>query len=367
MMVVRDRYIRATTLVGFQELVDDAGGDAAALLRAASISETLLTQPDGLMSYNKLGNLLEIASQELSRPSLGLEWSLRTQDHAPNFGPLILLAKFVDTLQEWIDTGLEYWKFHTNAFTMLQLEDEKTGLAALRYTRNSCTFPTRQLTETVLANLCSMTRKVTERPDAKPALIRFQHGRPSDLSYHERAFRCPIEFGSEHDEIVFHPEMLGYKTNGNLKYFKPLVGHYIKSRIQRMPVYDQSMATTIALAIPSIMGMGKCNIEFISESLGLTPKKLQRLLANEDTTFSKIFEIVRKNMACQFLVESDAPVAHIARLLDYSATTPFTLAFKRWTGMSPLEFRKQERFRMNANPPQRLFGLSPALTSLHQD
>ncbi len=48
-------------------------------------------------------------------------------------------------------------------------------------------------------------------------------------------------------------------------------------------------------------------------------------------------------MARQLLLTSDAPVANIAGLLDYSTTAPFTQAFKRWTGMAPLEFRKSER------------------------
>ena len=258
---------------------------------------------------------------------------------------MALLANFVGTLQEWIDTSLQYWTFHTDAFTMEQRTDEATGLAGMRYVRNSLAYPTRQLTEMVLGNICGLASNVVGDPTLGPSLIRFQHSKPKDVSCHERVFRCPIEFGAEHDEIVFDPKYLLYPTSGNLKFFKPLVGYYIRSRIQRMPLYDQSMATTVSLAIPSVIGTGKCNIEFISGSLGLTPKKLQRLLANEGTSFSVILETARQSMARQFLSESEAAVSRIAGLLDYSATAPFSLAFKRWTGKSPLEFRRDERLR----------------------
>ncbi len=345
-MIIRDRYIRATQLIGFQELVEQAGGDTQTLLADAQIEAKALSEPDSLISYRAFGNLIELASQELSRPSLGLEWTLATPAHFPNLGPLALLAHFTSTIQEWIDTSLQYWAYHTDAFILEQRLDEGTGLAALRYCTASLAFPSRQLTEMVLGNTCRLARTVTGHATLYPSLIRFQHNKPRDLSCHERVFNCPIEFGAEHDEIIVDPKYLQYPTNGNFKLFKPLVGYYIKSRIQRMPLYDQSMATTIALAIPSVSGTGKCNIEFISQSLGLTPKKLQRLLAAEGTSFSQILELTRGNMARQFLVESEAPVGRIAGLLDYSTTAPFTLAFKRWTGKSPLEFRKDERPRV---------------------
>jgi AraC-like DNA-binding protein len=349
-MIVHDRYIRATQLIGFQELVEQAGGDALSLLADAQIKAKALSEPDSLISYRAFGNLIEIASQELSRPSFGLEWTLATPAHFPNLGPLALLANFVGTLQEWIETGQQYWRFHTDAFVMDQLTDEKTGDVVMRYVTDTFAFPTRQLTEMVFGNVCCLARHVTGYVDQDPTLIRFQHSKPTDTSAHQRVFRCPIEFGAEHDEIVFDRKYLQYPTNGNFKLFKPLVGYYIKSRIQRIPLYDQSMATTIALAIPSVIGTGKCNIEFISESLGLTPKKLQRLLAAEGTAFSQILETVRGNMARQFLVESEAPVGRIAGLLDYSTTAPFSLAFKRWTGKTPLEFRKDQR-RLDTEKP----------------
>jgi AraC-like DNA-binding protein len=342
-MIIHDRYIRATALIGFQDLVEGAGGNTLTLLADAQIKAKALSEPDRLISYRAFGNLLEIASQQLSRPSLGLEWTLATPAHFPNLGPLALLAKYTGTIQEWIDTALEYWAFHTDAFTLEQRRDEQTGHFALRYKLATIVIPSRQLTEMVLGNIICLARKATDHSTMDPAVIRFQHSRPRDLSCHERVFRCPIEFGAEFDEIVFDPKYLQFPTNGNLKLFKPLMGYYIKHRIERMPIYDQSMATTIAVAIPSVIGTGKCNIEFISESLGLTPKKLQRLLANESTSFSAILETVRVNLARQFLTESEASVARIAGLLDYSTTAPFSLAFKRWTGKTPLEFRKAGR------------------------
>jgi AraC-like DNA-binding protein len=99
----------------------------------------------------------------------------------------------------------------------------------------------------------------------------------------------------------------------------------------------------VELTIPSLIGTGNCNIEFVAEALGTNVKRLQRTLASENTSFSEILEKVRQNMALRLLSESDAPIERIAGLLDYSSTPPFTLAFKRWKGMSPLQYRKKKR------------------------
>ncbi len=110
-----------------------------------------------------------------------------------------------------------------------------------------------------------------------------------------------------------------------------------------MPLYDQSARMTVALAIPSIVGTGNCNIDFVADALGLPVKRLQRQLANEGTNFSELFDDVRRNMAMRLLTESYAPIERIAGLLDYSSTPAFSLAFKRWAGMSPLQYRKKVR------------------------
>ena len=348
-MTAHNRYIRATVLIGLQDLLESSGGDAAALLTEAGIDPKALVEPDSLIPFFKLGALLEVAAQRYGRPSLGLEWVLRSPPHFPNHGPLVLLGHFTGDMQDWCDTALQYWRYHTDAYTMLQRPDERTGHVAFRYQIASPAYPTRQITEMMIGAVICIFRKVGQVEAANPTAMRFQHARPRDLTLHDQVFRCPLEFGAEHDEVVVDPAHLTGSTGGKFRIFKPILGYYIKSRIQSLPLYDQTMATTAALAMRSVMGTGKCNIEFISAMLGLTSKKLQRLLAGEGTTFSDILDAVRIEMARQLLSTSDASVANIAGLLDYSATAPFTQAFKRWTGMTPLEFRKGERGNVAAS------------------
>jgi AraC-like DNA-binding protein len=345
-MLSGDSYIRASVLIGLVELVEKAGGDPLALLDAAKIPRSALNDMDQLISFRSLALMQEMAAQQLNKPSFGLEWSLAIgHDHA-NHGPLILLGKLVHTLGEWIDITARYWRFHTNAFSMPLTVDESTQTATVRYFGDSFAMPGRQIIECTMANVCIMARDVTNNDAARPRVVRFQHSRPRDISVHEQVFRCPIEFDCEHTELEFDAALLSIKTSGNMRLLKSIVGGYLKYRIARLPVYDASMTTTVALAIPSILGTGHCSIDLIAESLGMHTKRLQRALADEGTNFSEILETVRDKMARRLLIDSNMSVERIAGLLDYSSTPPFTLAFKRWTEQTPLAFRKRERQRL---------------------
>jgi AraC-like DNA-binding protein len=342
-MSVKSTYIRATSLIGLRELIEDAGQDPRALLRSANIDPEALDDVDCMISFGALIAMAEAAAIQLKRPSLGLEWSLRLPDHFPNVGPLVLLASFVETLEEFIQVGLKYWRYHTNGFTMQLLDDPSTGLGVFRYHADTSAFSTRQVCEHTLANLCMIARKVTDHPDDNPSLVRFQHSRPRDTSLHEQIFRCPIEFDADHTEYLFEPKILRYETNGRLHLLKPLMNLYVKYRVNRTSTYDGSVSATVSLTLLSVMGSGVFNIDIVAQSLGLSAKTLQRNLSAEGTNFSEIVEQVRKNMACRLLSESNASVERIAGLLEYSGTPPFTLAFKRWTGQTPLNFRSSQQ------------------------
>jgi hypothetical protein len=119
-------YIRGVVMVGFAELVTSAGGDPIALVEKAGFSKDVLSEPDGLISWGRLGVLMELAAVELDKPSFGLDWALSVPSHFPNVGPVPLMAHFVETARELAKSIIQYWRYHTNALA-LQLLDDRTS------------------------------------------------------------------------------------------------------------------------------------------------------------------------------------------------------------------------------------------------
>jgi AraC-like DNA-binding protein len=77
-----------------------------------------------------------------------------------------------------------------------------------------------------------------------------------------------------------------------------------------------------------------------SAIMGISPKKLQRLLRDEGTSFSQVLENFRACKALQLLHETNLPIKTIATNLGYSSSESFNTACKRWFQKSPRRMRQ---------------------------
>jgi AraC-like DNA-binding protein len=342
-MIDSEAYVRAVNFLGFEEIITERGGDFRQLLREAGLREDILSDLDALISFRKHIAFCELAARRINLPELGIVFAVRSAPEYPAIAPMMMLSRFAKNLSEFFQLGVRYLSFHTNAYTFLLLTDAETGTAKLRIAVEIETLPIEILLEAAIGHIAGLARTAAHRPDLNPVAVRFQHRRPADTSLHEALFRCPIEFSAEHTEIEFPKSFLEIPTDGGLRLFRPLMNFYMTERIRRMPFFDRSATATVGLAIPAMMGTGACNIESVADALGQNVKQLQRQLAKENTSFSEILEEKRKSMAKQMLAESSVPIGKIAGLLDYAGPAPFTTAFQRWEGKTPLKFRQVAR------------------------
>mgnify|MGYP001187713430 CR=1 FL=1 len=81
-------------------------------------------------------------------------------------------------------------------------------------------------------------------------------------------------------------------------------------------------------------------IEAVAEQLCMSDRTLKRQLATEGTSFSTIVDEVRYRRAISLLSRTDYSLEQIADELGYSDVANFSRAFKRWSGRSPSNWRK---------------------------
>jgi AraC-like DNA-binding protein len=84
---------------------------------------------------------------------------------------------------------------------------------------------------------------------------------------------------------------------------------------------------------------GECCREAVARRLNLHPRTLVRRLQESGTTYQILLDEMRAQTAKQLLHDTRSPVSRIAASLGYGDPTVFTRAFRRWTGLSPREFR----------------------------
>jgi AraC-like DNA-binding protein len=77
----------------------------------------------------------------------------------------------------------------------------------------------------------------------------------------------------------------------------------------------------------------------VARRLAMTPRTLQRRLAEAGSSFDALRDTARKHAAESYLAETELSIAEVAFVLGFSEPTAFHRAFKRWHKVTPQAFR----------------------------
>lgn len=107
------------------------------------------------------------------------------------------------------------------------------------------------------------------------------------------------------------------------------------------PVGRDSLTESAALLIDNMLDDGEPTIDRLARASGHSRRTLQRMLASEDTSFSKLLDMVRNLRALSQLNSLDASVSAVARQIGYGSPSSLTRAVRRWTGDTPRSVRQK--------------------------
>ncbi|MDR3414544.1 MAG: AraC family transcriptional regulator [Nevskia sp.] len=78
----------------------------------------------------------------------------------------------------------------------------------------------------------------------------------------------------------------------------------------------------------------------VASALNLGPRSLRRRLEEEGTSYRVLTDEVRRILAEELLTSGRLKLEEVSERLGYAEPASFTHAFKRWTGVSPANYRK---------------------------
>jgi AraC-like DNA-binding protein len=84
----------------------------------------------------------------------------------------------------------------------------------------------------------------------------------------------------------------------------------------------------------------RAHMRLVCEATGLTPRTINRRLAQQGTTLRELVNETRYSIARQLLRHTHLPVAEVARVMGYSEAGVFVRAFRQWSGSTPDVWRK---------------------------
>ncbi len=197
----------------------------------------------------------------------------------------------------------------------------------------------RHIAEALLSSYIHMFRHLTE-DNLNLIEVRFQHPRSVDITEYEHVFNAPVLFEQSNNELLIERNFLELPILlANSELLEALEG-FAQKLLDRLYVSNTWSDKVIRLLGNLLVRGEKTEIEAIAGSLALSVRNLQIKLKKEGTTYRKLFDLVRKEIALSYLKEKELSICDIAFVLGFSEQSAFNHAFKRWTGATPREFLK---------------------------
>lgn len=98
---------------------------------------------------------------------------------------------------------------------------------------------------------------------------------------------------------------------------------------------------SIAQLAETLIIAGHWDLQSAADIAGISPRTLQRKLADCGTSYTEVVVRTRIRLATRWIRDFDRPLSDIARDLGYVDPANFSRAFRRITGLSPRAYRNQ--------------------------
>ena len=322
--------------------LDRNGIDTGPLLLKCELSRAQLTQDPGGISAASQHRFLEMAAVEMDDPLLGLH--IAAAMDLREIGLLFYLTASSATVAEALEHLAQYAATTTEE---IRLDiSQQQGETVLTFNRVlGIDEPCRQHSELIALAFNRVLHKLTNR-DFAPARIGFAHARNSGLREIHRILRCPVEFVQTVDRWVLPQRVMELpivsEDSRLLQILEAHAGGILSER--RAP---PGLRSLVEDRLVSLLPSGRPQASVIAEQLGMSERSLRRRLLEEGTNFAELLDRLRKRLALRYLDDEHVSLKQIAWLLGYSELGAFNHAFKRWTGTSPGQMRRQ---RASASP-----------------
>ena len=309
------------------------GVDPDEVLTAAGIDPDLFADPDNLITYAARDRLFRqcvsrtgcqyfglLVGQRMNLKALGLVGLLMRT--SPNAGRA--LVSIVNLLH-----------LHSQGAVMALRVDE--DVAMLTY---DAFEPGLEATDQTGAGAVAMMLNVMRTlcgPDFRPIEASFGHRRPADIEPFRKFFKVPLYFDAEHYALVFSRDWLDVRPPGADDELQQLLQKQVDVLESR---YSLAFPDQVRQVLRSALVTGYFSESEIAALFSMHSHTFRRRLDASATSFHELVDECRFEMAREMLLNTSLSVSEISASMGYSRASSFIRAFRRWSGLTPGEWRK---------------------------
>lgn len=323
---------------GIIQYAASCGVNAYELCTAAGFDSSLLQMPDQRIPGSLHSAVWRQAVKRTGDENLGLH--LGEVFNLATFGIVGYVLVNCQTFQEVLEKLSRYTRlFSQGAHIHFSIEQGMVlcDCDIVNDLQNYLLEEPRHAIESTFASLLTATKTLTGKPLHLHS-VWFQHPRPADSSEHERIFQTGLHFSMPTNRLIFDANYLNLSVlsaNSNLLSVFEQHAQAMLAQINREDNYTRQVVWEIIQQLKGELP----TIEAIAHSLTISVRQLQRELQAENTSYQKLLDETRQELAIRHLRNPHTPIHDVAFLLGFSEPSAFHRAFKRWTGETPRNYR----------------------------
>jgi len=318
---------------GIAEMLKAEGLDVAALFDEAGLETVALSDPDSRFPTEKVSLLWELAVARSGNPTIGLAKSNIVRP--ASFDVVAYTMMSSPHLLGILESLNRYVGIVSDAASIVISEDDEGYRMILELFGGGRPVP-RQRFEFDLMIILSFCRWVTNR-DLGPLALELRFPPPADLRPYQDAFQCPLRFNAAANALLFaRADVLAPLPTAH-----PLLAEvhqrFATERLQRLDHLQTS--TRARAAIIRRLPAGEPRRTEVAAALEISERGLRRRLQTEGTSFQRLLDDTRRELAQQYLGQAHVSLADATYLLGFGDRSSFFRACRRWFGTSPRRYR----------------------------
>lgn len=169
--------------------------------------------------------------------------------------------------------------------------------------------------------------------------VDFVNPPPSQTQPFVDYFGCAVRWGQPVTRLVITLEHLQTPLPKPDPVLLELMEAQVEAALAHLPDAGDLVDLTRRI-VRQLACHGVPELEQVAAELHLSPRVFYRRLAERGRQFRKLRDDTLRELAAQHLADERLTLANVSELLGYTEQSAFSRAFKRWSGVSPMAWRK---------------------------
>ena len=316
--------------------LQELGISIPSVLRRAGLPRDLFDQTRILVSTDELFALWRAIEAVSSDPLIGLKLGVETKTE--RFHPMAIAAPSTQNLVAASEHMARYKRLTApeEILTLLDAEEFRVGFRWLL----AVDAEPQILTDYCFSWMLSLARHGTGT-QLRPLRVEYVQ-QPANLRAIERILSCKAVGGASRNVIVFRASDSTAPFVTRNAELLDLLAPQFEEQLRQFKAED-GFIELVHRAIQDRLTGQRPSIDAISQVLHMSPRTLQRRLQESGSSFQRVLDEARHQMARYYLSNSVLELNEAAYLLGFEDPNSFGRAFRAWEGVPPSDWRDTHR------------------------